>query len=57
MKSHKEAILTEDLFKRFAPCFNFEKDAEQIRDHLVKKGYATKESDNVVILDWSKVPA
>ena len=56
MKKGREAILTEDLFKRFAPFFNFEKDAEKIRDYLVNKGYATKESDNVIILDWDKVP-
>ena len=56
MKKGREAILTDDLFKRFAPFFNFEKDAEQIRDYLVKVGYATKESNNVTILDWDKVP-
>jgi len=56
MKTGKETITKQDAFNRFAPCFNFEKNADQIFEFFINKGYGVLETSDTIILDWDKVP-
>jgi len=42
-----ETLTEKEVFKKWAPCFNFEKDGAQIIEKLVEGGLATKTADGV----------
>ena len=44
----------EELFKVYAPCFNFEKNGSQIAEKFIEEGYAVRNGSRIVVTNKAK---